>query len=256
MRRFAMRVFDNLYVVRSESGIDLPANHKGCEIARAQLVNQWLSTGTRCTGTIEAHENRPHTVAGQLAAPIRDCDRNLRRQDNCWPAQKTLRSGPILIGTNGPEIEASLTRCEQRRIGIEENLTDRVGEPIVQPPRHAVPERSQVFGITAAEVLRCAHVLRREEPREEIVILGTEEWSIAVNGGFANDARLVNVVVLERVVYGAVSRLIPVVMTVRAARASLSNTLAEKICLPRAMIAASAESGNCVSGFGNRRTSF
>src|SRR5215216_6818917 len=97
----------------------------------------------------------------------------------------------------------------------------------MQPSRHAVPERAEVLRISAAEILRRAYVLRRPKLDEEIVRLRAEEWAITVNSRFADDPRLVNVEVLERVIHYTVSLLVAVVMAVGAARSALRHFVCE-----------------------------
>src|SRR4030095_17043061 len=82
-----------------------------------------------------------------------------------------------------------------------------MSKSVVQPPRHAVPKRTQVLGVATAEILRCANVLRWRERGEEVVVGGTEERTFAVDSRLANYARLVNVEVLERIVEDAVGRI-------------------------------------------------
>ena len=71
---------------------------------------------------------------------------------------------------------------------------------MVQITRDSIPDRAEVLGVTAAEVLRRADILWRLELREEVVVLRTIEWSFAVNSGFADDPGLMDVEILERVV--------------------------------------------------------
>src|SRR6185369_12308697 len=77
--------------------------------------------------------------------------------------------------------------------------------------------------VPAAEVLRRSDVLRRSEFHEEVIVLWPKEWSFTVHGRLADDARLVNVVVLKRVVTNAVDEFISVVMTLGTTSSALRD---------------------------------
>ena len=95
----------------------------------------------------------------------------------------------------------------------------------MKPTRRAVPQRTEVFRVTATKVLRCADILRWSKRSEEVIVAGTEEWSITIDRRLANYSRFVNVVVLERIVWYPVGNRVAVVMTVGAACTTLRGTM-------------------------------
>src|SRR5687768_9969818 len=90
----------------------------------------------------------------------------------------------------------------------------------MEPARHAVPERPEMFGVAAADVLTTTQVLRRIERLEEIVVQQARKRSLVADGGFRHDAGFVNVVILERIVNQTVRAHVAVVVTARTAGAS------------------------------------
>src|SRR5206468_3247181 len=139
-------------------------------------------------------------------------DGHLRRQYRRWLAGETYAGCAVMIRTHSAEIEAALVRLQERRIRRQQDLAHRVRKAVMQPARHAVPKGAQVLGVSAAQVLRRADILRRLEASEEVIVLRAEERPVAINGRFADDARLVDVVILERIVNRAVGHLVAVVM--------------------------------------------
>jgi hypothetical protein len=79
---------------------------------------------------------------------------------------------------------------------------------VVQPPRNTVPERSQVFGVAATDVLTCTLVLRWTELLEELIVSRTEERPVPIDRRLANNVRLVDVVILEGIIKTSVGELI------------------------------------------------
>src|SRR5919205_3193156 len=100
---------------------------------------------------------------------------------------------------------------------------------VMKPARHAIPKSPQVFRVPTTEILRRAHVLRRRKRREEIIISGTEERTFTIHRRLADHSRLMNVEVLERIVENSVAKLISIVMTVRAACATLGHLRGENL---------------------------
>src|ERR1044072_4945861 len=118
------------------------------------------------------------------------------------------------IGPHSTEVEPSFTRQKQRRIRWQQQLAQRVRKSVVKPAWHAVPKRTQVFRIPATKVLRCTDILRWSKRREEIIVAGTEEWTITIERGFADYSRFVNVVILDCIVWYSVRERVAVVMAV------------------------------------------
>src|SRR3954447_17144032 len=79
--------------------------------------------------------------------------------------------------------------------------------PVVQPPRHAVPEGPQMLGVATTDILPSADVLRRRKWLMEIVVPQSQKYAIVRHGGFRNHARFVDVVILERGVHHAIDLL-------------------------------------------------
>src|SRR5215211_303001 len=94
---------------------------------------------------------------------------------------------------------------------------------VMKPARHAVPKSPQVFRVTTTEILRRADILRRRKTREEVIISWSEEWTFTVDRRLTDYSRLMNVEVLERIIKNSVGGLIPIVMTVHAACATLGH---------------------------------
>src|SRR5215212_8898142 len=94
-------------------------------------------------------------------------------------------------------------------------------KPVVQPARHAVPKRPQVFGVATTKILRCANILGWSKTSKEVVVVRPEEWTITVDRRLANDSWLVNVVVLEGIVSDAICELVAVMMTIGATCSTL-----------------------------------
>ena len=67
----------------------------------------------------------------------------------------------------------------------------------MEPSRHSVPERPEMFGIATADVLPATKILRRFERCEEVVVEESREWSFVIDGNLCDDSRFMNVVVLE-----------------------------------------------------------
>src|SRR3954468_1316837 len=105
-----------------------------------------------------------------------------------------------MIGPDRAEVEPALARTQQRRIGPEENLTHRMRGAVVQPARHAVPERAEMLGIAAADVLAAAEVLRRTELLEDVIVVEAGERPLVVDRRVRDHAWLVNAEVLEGIV--------------------------------------------------------
>src|SRR6185295_18911387 len=82
--------------------------------------------------------------------------------------------------------------------------------------------------IPAADVLPSSQILGRIGLLEEVVVAEPRERALVVHGDFGDDTWFVDVEVLERVVDDAVRRLVPVVMTARAAGASLRHLVGEQ----------------------------
>jgi hypothetical protein len=89
-------------------------------------------------------------LAPELAAPV------LARPDT-----GSGRAG--VIGAHSAKIRAALARPKQRRIWSEQNLARVMSKPIVKITRHSVPKGAKMFRVPAAEVLRCADILRWSE---------------------------------------------------------------------------------------------
>src|SRR5262249_48387451 len=229
MRSLAVRVLDHPHIVRSECGIDLAAGDQWCKVARAQLIDQGFAARARNSRAIEAHQYLAHPIARELSAAVGNCDRNLRRQDNPQAAQETIRRRSALVGTHRSEVEPSLTRQQQRRIRVEKDLSYRMGKTVVQPPGHAVPKRPKMFGVSTAQVLRSSDVLWRQEARKEVVVPRTKEGAVAVYSRFADDAGLVNVVILKSVIHRSVHDPVSIVMTIGAAGAALRDLVREDL---------------------------
>ena len=104
---------------------------------------------------------------------------------------------------------------------------------MMKPARHTIPKRPYMFGVSAAQVLRRADILRRLEPRKEVVVRRAEEWSITIDRRFADDARLMDVVILERIIDDAVGPLIAVMVAVGAAGAALRDFQREDLFAAR-----------------------
>ena len=94
---------------------------------------------------------------------------------------------------------------------------------MMQPARHAVPEAPQVLGVAAADVLPAAQILRRAELLVKVVVAEPQEHAVVIDRGLGDHARLVDVVVLERVVRDAVDHRVAVVVAARAAGAALAR---------------------------------
>src|ERR1044072_3671080 len=211
-------------MISCESGIDLTSHDERCQVVAAESIDQWSSIRPRYKRTIQTHKDRSHTVAGKTTIPIRDRDRTFRRQ--------IVHATP-LIGSDRAEVKSSFTRQQQWRIGRQQQLAQRVRKTVVKPTRHAVPQRTQVFRVSATKVLRCADILRWSKGREEVIVAGTEEWSIAIDRRFADYSRFVNVVVLERIVGYSVGNRVAVVMTVGAACTPLRDFRREDLLTAR-----------------------
>src|SRR5262245_43945670 len=98
-----------------------------------------------------------------------------------------------------------------------------MSKPIVKITRHSVPERAKMFRVPAAEILRCADILRWSEFDKEIIVRRSEERAFAVHCRLTDHARLVDVEVLEGIIRHAIREFVSIVMTFRAACAALSN---------------------------------
>src|SRR5438093_6870860 len=90
-----------------------------------------------------------------------------------------------------------------------------------------------MFGVAAAEILRCAYVLWRLEFGKEVVVLRTKEWTLSIDRGFTDHAGLVDVVVLESVIQDAIGKGIAVMMAIGAAGATRRNLVGEELLAPR-----------------------
>src|SRR5262245_48615150 len=229
MRSLAVRVLDHPHIVRSECGIDLPAGHQWRKVAGAQLIDQRFAARPRSSRAIEAYQYLAHPIPRELSAAVGNRDRNLGGQDNPRAAQQTIRRRPALVGTHCSEVEPPLTRQQQRRIRVEKDLSYRMRKTIVQPSGHAVPKRPKMFGVSTAQVLWSSDVLWRQEAREEVVVPCTKERAVAVYSRFADDARLVNVVILKSVIHRSVHDPVSIVMTIGAARPALRDLVREDL---------------------------
>ena len=101
-------------------------------------------------------------------------------------------------------------------------------KPVMEEAWHRVPLCTEMLGVTAAEVLRRAYILWRLEGREEIIILRTEERTFAVDGGFADHARLMDIEILEGVVRHTVGEKVTVTMAIRATGATSLDLVGEE----------------------------
>ncbi len=83
--------------------------------------------------------------------------------------------------------------------------------------------------IAAADVLPTADIGRRSERLEDVVVVEPEEDAVVADGRLGDNARLVDVEVLERVVHLAVGHLVTVVVAARAAGTSLRDFVGEQL---------------------------
>ena len=86
-----------------------------------------------------------------------------------------------MIGAHSAKVEAALARAEQWRIGCKQNLARVMSKPIVKITRYSVPERAKMFRVPAAEVLRCADILRWSEFFKEIIVRRPKERAFTVH---------------------------------------------------------------------------
>src|SRR5262249_30183873 len=112
-----------------------------------------------------------------------------------------------------------------------------MSKPVVKVTRYSVPERAKMFRIPAAEVLRCADILRWSEFDKEIIVRRPKEGAFPVHCRLTDHARLVDIEVLERIIQHAISEFVSIVMTFRAARPPLSNPGCENQSPPRDLAA-------------------
>src|SRR5678816_1806398 len=103
----------------------------------------------------------------------------------------------------------------------------------MQVARHRIPLCTEVLGVTAAEVLRCADILGRREGSEKVVVRRAIERSFAIDSSFANYAWFVNVKILEGVVRHAIGEKIAVTMTIGATGTTGRDFIAEELFAPR-----------------------
>src|SRR4029450_1113175 len=104
-----------------------------------------------------------------------------------------------------------------------------MSEPVVKITRYSVPERAKMFWVPAAEVLRCADILRWSEFDKEIILRRPEQWVATIHCRLLDHAWFMDVKVLERVIDPAVSGFVSIMMALRAARTVLSNPVCENL---------------------------
>ena len=97
----------------------------------------------------------------------------------------------------------------------------------MQITRHRIPGGAEMFRVPAAEILRRPDVLRRVELLEKVIVRRSIKRTFAIDGGFAHHTRLMDVVVLERVVHDSVRHRVAVAMAVRTTGAALRDFVRE-----------------------------
>ncbi len=190
-----------------------------------------VRTGNR-RGRIQAHEDRAVAVAGQTAAGVGDRDRDLRGKHDRRTSQEAVRNPPLVVGTHGAEVEPPLPGLQERGIGRQDDLADGVRGAVMEPARHAVPERAQMLRVPAADVLARAEVLRRAEFLEDIVVSEAHKDPVSVNRGFGYDPGFMEVEVLEGVIHHAVRDLVAVMVAAGAAASALVHFQREELPAP------------------------
>src|ERR1051326_2608063 len=106
----------------------------------------------------------------------------------------------------------------------------------MQITRDCIPHGAKMLGVAAAEILRRADILWWREFREEVIVSGTIKWTFAVYGRLADYPRLMNVVILERVIEDTVRKRVAVMMAIRAASAALRDFGGEDLFAARNLL--------------------
>src|SRR4051812_17079723 len=105
-----------------------------------------------------------------------------------------------------------------------------MSEAVMQIARDSIPDRTQVLGVTAAQVLRSTNILWWLELGEEVVVIRPIERALAVNRRLTDDPGFMDVEILERVVHQTVRRDVAVVVTISTASAAGRDFVREE-CL-------------------------